>query len=778
MASPVLADVYTTDAAPTAIPDLAVASLALDVDGSFEVDDLNVILSLEHEDLSELRVSLESSDGTEVVLLDGQATGSELRFTSFDDEANQPIPAGSSPFTASFTPAEGLAAFDGKTSSGTWTLLVEDLVAGGTGEILCFSLAFNGTTIVAPEVDVPVVDFDTTQLTLDVPGLVDVADVDLGFDLIHTFPGDLSFYLAGPAGVAPELHQNLLTFVPGLRCITLDDEASVPFDQSFSTGPGRFTTDSGDALSFFDGTQGGGTWYFSIVDSQFEDAGILRAWWLHVTSAAPSGPFDPCDVVSLAGPSQSFTSGVDVEGERAAVGDLAAEVVGSFAGTVRVYESFAGSWMQSALLVPLSSASNDRFGITVELEGTTLLAGAPGCDTAGPDAGAVFVFEEQLSGWTETDLLVPSGARPFEGWGSALAFEGDLAVLGHGDSPAGPQSAYIFRRDGDAWSEVAMLTAPGPTAPVDFGTAVATDGVRVLVGARGSAGQAGSAYLFEDGPGGWQLTAELPAPASFPTHSFFGEAVALEGPVALIGSPSAFLSEGRAVVFEELVTGSWSETAQLLPQGLSPIASFGESVDVTGDRLAVGTGPNQRDVFVFGRSASGWSELLAVDEVGLDAGSIALREDRLLIAGGLQKQGTLVGVPSTQTLYACEQTVSVSGGSQDLELYAGPQLASALYLVLGSASGSAPGIAVETLQLPLNLDSYLLASLASANQPPFVQTLGVLDDLGRATASITLAPGSPATLVGLELNHAYVAFDVTTLTPLLASSAVPLAVVP
>ena len=88
------ADVFTTDAAPTPIPDLGLASLPLQVEEAFEVEDLNVILSLEHGDLSELRILLESSDGSEVVVFDGQTTGTELRFTSFDDEAPATILAG------------------------------------------------------------------------------------------------------------------------------------------------------------------------------------------------------------------------------------------------------------------------------------------------------------------------------------------------------------------------------------------------------------------------------------------------------------------------------------------------------------------------------------------------------------------------------------------------------------------------------------------------------------------------------------------------------------
>lgn len=105
-------------------------------------------------------------------------------------------------------------------------------------------------------------------------------------------------------------------------------------------------------------------------------------------------------------------------------------------------------------------------------------------------------------------------------------------------------------------------------------------------------------------------------------------------------------------------------------------------------------------------------------------------------------------------LLASSTQVSVAGGGAVLFDLTGP--AGALYLVLGSLSGTAPGTALGPVTVPLNLDAYTLFSIELANQAPFAKTLGTLDASGAAAAVITLPAGSNPGLAGLSLHHAFV----------------------
>lgn len=93
-----------------------------------EILDANVQVRIQHTFMSDLRVTLISPSGTEVVLSNRRG-GSEANMTPtlFDDEAPQDIADGDAPFAGTFRPDESLGQVDGQTALGTWTLKIEDL---------------------------------------------------------------------------------------------------------------------------------------------------------------------------------------------------------------------------------------------------------------------------------------------------------------------------------------------------------------------------------------------------------------------------------------------------------------------------------------------------------------------------------------------------------------------------------------------------------------------------------------------------------------------------
>ena len=131
-------------------------------------------------------------------------------------------------------------------------------------------------------------------------------------------------------------------------------------------------------------------------------------------------------------------------------------------------------------------------------------------------------------------------------------------------------------------------------------------------------------------------------------------------------------------------------------------------------------------------------------------------------------------------LLGSPQSLSIaSGGTQSLDLRAGSGHAGELYFLLGSASGTQPGIDINGLNLPLNQDAWFLSTLLTPNQGALVGTLGNLDAAGRGSAALVVPAGSldPA-LAGLELMHAFVVLDATTGAVSYASNAWPLGLVP
>jgi hypothetical protein len=138
-----------------------------------------------------------------------------------------------------------------------------------------------------------------------------------------------------------------------------------------------------------------------------------------------------------------------------------------------------------------------------------------------------------------------------------------------------------------------------------------------------------------------------------------------------------------------------------------------------------------------------------------------------------------VEIPPTIGLFGSPVQLSLlSGGVQTLALVAPPRLSDQPYLLLGTLSGTTPGIPVDGQLLPLNIDAYWLVTLISPNQPPLAGSFGSLDGQAKAQASFTVPSGSNPAWVGAVFDHAFVVFEAATLSVAYASNPVSATLIP
>ena len=112
--------------------------------------------------------------------------------------------------------------------------------------------------------------------------------------------------------------------------------------------------------------------------------------------------------------------------------------------------------------------------------------------------------------------------------------------------------------------------------------------------------------------------------------------------------------------------------------------------------------------------------------------------------------------------YLLSDTTSISltaGGVATFSLSAGPTFAGLPYLLMGSLSGTSPGIPINNdTTLPLNPDGYWVHTLTSPG-PPLGNSFGALDVDGKATVTFTIPPNTTQVLAGLTASHAFVAIE-------------------
>lgn len=486
-----------------------------------------------------------------------------------------------------------------------------------------------------------------------------------------------------------------------------------------------------------------------------------------------------------------FGAGVALSPDTAMVG---ATGVGS--GSVDVYvEAPFGTWTWSQALAPAGVEAFDGFGRAIAIDGDRALVGAPGDDDAAFGAGAVYVFERVGGLWTEVDKLAPAGAVSSEEFGAAVDLDGDVAVIG---APGAGfdiflfGAAYVFERQPDGtWVEALRVIGDENNR---YGTSVAlADGV-AFVGAPEPFFVPGKIDRYERQPDGSWLEVQGVAPPFGQGGERFGTSMSLNGDRLLVGAPGddgEGFDAGSAHVFE-LVAGAWQSVARLTATTPTTTESVGQDVALLGDRAFVGApgAPGGGVVRVFERQPGGaWDEgeplaPSAASTGALDFASFAVHGSRLIVGAAFDSavapNAGSAWTFETEPLGASPATISVSGGGfQVWDLFGGHLHPGALYVVLGSATGTSPGLPLGPgLELPLVVDAYFTYSLVAPNAPPYASSLGFLDGDARAAAAFAIGPGSNPAWAGLVLRHAFALLDPGAGAVVATSNAVPLTFVP
>ena len=237
---------------------------------------------------------------------------------------------------------------------------------------------------------------------------------------------------------------------------------------------------------------------------------------------------------------------VALEGDRALIG-ASEGVLGP--GAAYVYERTGSGWIETAQLAASGGSTGDRFGDSVALSGGVALVGAPRRQA---DSGAAFVFDHS-TGWAQVQRLAPSDPDADKWFGCAVDIDGQTAAIGAwGDDTLGERAgaAYVFEDNMSAWSEVIKLVAADGEPSERFGISVAINDQTIVVGAMGD--HPGSTYVFRGGQNGWVHQGKLVA-SDGTAFDNLGSSVAISGEVVLAGAQRAsgpFGDLGAAYVFQ------------------------------------------------------------------------------------------------------------------------------------------------------------------------------------------------------------------------------------
>ena len=216
----------------------------------------------------------------------------------------------------------------------------------------------------------------------------------------------------------------------------------------------------------------------------------------------------------------TFGRFVAVSGNTLAVGagDTKRFPLGSGSGAVYVFSKVDNTWTLETRIEPSNRLGHDDvFGSVLSMSGNTLVASGVAGTSDQPNL-VVDVFSRNGSIWSEdAELIAPSGADSVEAFGASVALSGDTLVVGAPETlllgfPIGegsPGSAYVYIRENGTWSLEAKLVADDGVRGDGFGGAVAVDGDTIAVGAPFAIEKGQPVYLFMRDGKAWIPSAKL-----------------------------------------------------------------------------------------------------------------------------------------------------------------------------------------------------------------------------------------------------------------------------
>ena len=254
------------------------------------------------------------------------------------------------------------------------------------------------------------------------------------------------------------------------------------------------------------------------------------------------------------------------------------------------------------------AAANDQFGQSVAISDTKVIVGAYADDDAGINSGSAYVYN--LDG-TGEQKITASDAAAGDLFGCSVAISDTKIVVGaESDDDAGGNSGSVYVYNLDGTGEV-KITASDAAASDGFGSRVAMSDTHIVVGVQGNddAGSlSGSAYIYNlDGTGELKITASDAA-----ADDRFGCSVAVSDTKVAVGARNHDNVTGAVYVYNTDGTGEVKITASDGASG----DRFGCSVAIQGDKIIVGAdseNSNQGAAYIYNTDGTGEQKILASD---------------------------------------------------------------------------------------------------------------------------------------------------------------------
>ena len=279
----------------------------------------------------------------------------------------------------------------------------------------------------------------------------------------------------------------------------------------------------------------------------------------------------------------AFGNSFAFAGTLATIGAPQHDSAANNAGAAYLFDLNTGT--QLAKLLPDTPRPQANFGSSVAMLNDTIAIGAKRDSTNGTNAGLVFIFD--ATSQTQTAILSPNDAGIEQLFGSKIAITQDfIAVSAPGDESNGPDAGAVYLFD-HLGNQITKLTPDDPQPGQEFGFSIDMHENTLVVGAPGdnkNGQRAGAAYVFD-------LSTLTQQHKMYPDFAYefmnFGQDIAINQSTIAVGTSfsGAGLQNTDAYAFDANTGEQIVRLRNTSPTGTS---EFGDAVDINDQRIFVG----------------------------------------------------------------------------------------------------------------------------------------------------------------------------------------------
>lgn len=325
-------------------------------------------------------------------------------------------------------------------------------------------------------------------------------------------------------------------------------------------------------------------------------------------------------------------------------------------GALWIYSRADDGWSQQGEKVVANNADGPSAlgtSVAISADGNTVIAGGAGDSQAGLSAGAAWIFTRTNGVWTQQAKLLASGSVGPAQQGKAVAISADgntCAVGGSGDED-GIGAVWVYNRSNGVWSQNGKkLQGSGFPSNANQGSSLAMsgDGKTIIVGSVVMEQVNAPVWVFTDSNGYHQQGSYLTANGSIndPVAQNTSLAMSADGSTFVLGENQDNNQTGAAWVFINGPDGWQQQGDKIVGTGSIGKAAQGCAVAISSNGNFITVGGNTQNnkagaLWAFQRAGNHWSQIgnkligTEGDSAALQGNSVAMSASgNTLIWGG------------------------------------------------------------------------------------------------------------------------------------------------